>query len=411
MARRKYLGGAEQVDLLSLLGATADSKPRHVKCAQPRILRPTPIAPLLRWPGGKSEELNIIRKCMPSAMRNYFEPFLVGGAVFLSTDDGVPAYLNDLSDELIDFYAEVADGGSDLCQILQQFDRLWKTIEDSVDGERVRILAACRAFNPGSEAFFGRSIDAVCGQFREEWEGLLTVSAKVCSDRLWPDIISSTCDKVSRIRKQEAAGGLFSDEDIVANITAAIKAAVYYHIRWIYNQFSNVDFGRSLRSAVFFFIREYSYAAMFRYNASGAFNVPYGGISYNKKFMADKIGHCKSPAVRAKLAAARMEKMDFGAFFAKHHPGSGDFIFVDPPYDPDYSNYGRRCFGQDDHRRLADWLLTTPANWMLVIKSTDFIRSLYFDKGVNIKEFDKKYLWTIKERNVRDVVHLMVSNY
>jgi len=48
---------------------------------------------------------------------------------------------------------------------------------------------------------------------------------------------------------------------------------------------------------------------------------------------------------------------------------------------------------------------------MLVIKSTDFIRSLYFDKGVNIKEFDKKYLWTIKERNVRDVVHLMVSNY
>jgi len=28
-----------------------------------------------------------------------------------------------------------------------------------------------------------------------------------------------------------------------------------------------------------------------------------------------------------------------------------------------------------------------------------------------VREFDKKYVWTIKERNVRDVVHLMVSNY
>jgi DNA adenine methylase len=168
---------------------------------------------------------------------------------------------------------------------------------------------------------------------------------------------------------------------------------------------------RPLRAAIFFFIREYSYAAMFRYNSAGEFNVPYGGISYNRKFMTEKIGHFKSPAVGKKLNAARFEKMDFASFLAKFSPGSGDFVFADPPYDPDYSAYGRVFFGRDDQQRLADFLLTTPANWMLVIKSTDFIRSLYCDKGVTVREFDKKYVWTIKERNVRDVVHLMVSNY
>ena len=84
--------------------------------------------------------------------------------------------------------------------------------------------------------------------------------------------------------------------------------------------------------------------------------------------------------------------MDFAAFLTKFSPGSGDFIFVDPPYDPDYSGYGRSYFDREDQQRLADFLLATPANWMLVIKSTDFIRSLYFDKGFTVREFDKKSL-------------------
>src|SRR5664279_6411220 len=138
MAKRKYLTGAEQVDLLSILATSAVDTPPHAQGASAQILRPTPIAPLLRWPGGKSEELKIIRQYMPRTIRNYFEPFLGGGAVFLSTSDEVPAYLNDLSEELVDFYAEVATGGVELCQILQQFDLLWKSIEDEVNGERDR---------------------------------------------------------------------------------------------------------------------------------------------------------------------------------------------------------------------------------------------------------------------------------
>ena len=41
--------------------------------------------------------------------------------------------------------------------------------------------------------------------------------------------------------------------------------------------------------ANFYFIREYCYGSMFRYNKDGEFNIPYGGASYNKKNLNNKI--------------------------------------------------------------------------------------------------------------------------
>ena len=46
MAKRKYLGGTEQVDLLSVLAAAADP-PSSGGGALAQILRTAPIAPLL----------------------------------------------------------------------------------------------------------------------------------------------------------------------------------------------------------------------------------------------------------------------------------------------------------------------------------------------------------------------------
>ena len=97
MVRRTYLSGAEQGDLLTATDTSAEGEPPREWPAETSVLRVKPIAPLLRWPGGKSGELNRIRAHMPHAVRNYFEPFIGGGAVFLALDDRVPAYLNDIS--------------------------------------------------------------------------------------------------------------------------------------------------------------------------------------------------------------------------------------------------------------------------------------------------------------------------
>jgi DNA adenine methylase len=411
MVRRTYLRGAEQGDLLTATDTSAEGEPPREWPAETSVLRVKPITPLLRWPGGKSGELNRIRAHMPHTVRNYFEPFIGGGAVFLAIDDRVPAYLNDISKELVDFYAEVAIGTADLCRILQKIDDLWKYIEAVVEGEANKIVTAYLAFASGLNATFVQSVEDLFGQFREKWVGLLAFSIDIGVERLWPQIVESVSNKASRMRKIEAEKGRFSNQDIVDNISGAIKSSIYCHIRSLYNGNDRSVIEGSLRSAIFYFVREYSYAAMFRYNSSGEFNVPYGGISYNRKFMSEKLRHFESEAVIRKFSRAWIEQMDFADFFLKRRPESGDFIFVDPPYDSEFSEYGIGRFCHDDHRRLAQFLLETPANWMLVIKSTKFMLDLYADKGLTIRAASKKYVWTIKERNVRDAIHLMITNY
>ena len=40
--------------------------------------------PFVKWPGGKREEVGIIHQYIPNNIENYIEPFLGGGACFLS---------------------------------------------------------------------------------------------------------------------------------------------------------------------------------------------------------------------------------------------------------------------------------------------------------------------------------------
>ena len=51
----------------------------------------------------------------------------------------------------------------------------------------------------------------------------------------------------------------------------------------------------------------------------------------------------------------------------------------------------------------------TKAKWMLIIKKTDFVYDLY--KEFNIYEYDKNYLVSFKNRNAKDVKHLLITNY
>lgn len=130
------------------------------------------------------------------------------------------------------------------------------------------------------------------------------------------------------------------------------------------------------RAANFYFIREYCYGSMFRYNANGEFNIPYGGKSYNKKNMRAKIDHIFCDEVRELFANTELCCMDFGDFFRHIHLTERDFMFLDPPYDTDFSDYEGRAFTKKDQERLAAALRETPARFILVIKNTEFIRSL-----------------------------------
>ena len=184
------------------------------------------------------------------------------------------------------------------------------------------------------------------------------------------------------------------------------------HLRYLYNRISEFGISASLAAGIFFFVRENAYASMFRYNGKGEFNVPYGGIAYNRKNLARKIAYLQSPDVELHLRNTVIENMDFEAFLQKYPPQAGDFVFLDPPYDSEFSTYSQNEFGREDQERLASYLLRQcEAKFMLVIKNTPTILHLYGNAGLNIKIFDKKYLVSFQDRNNRDAEHLIITNF
>jgi DNA adenine methylase len=218
--------------------------------------------------------------------------------------------------------------------------------------------------------------------------------------------------KTKRMKTIERKKWELPPDDIVANIECAIKSAFYMHIRHLYNNPGKYEIPSRVAIALFFFVRENAYASMFRYNRRGEFNVPYGGVSYNRKDLARKIAYMRSSEVQLYLRNTIIEQMDFEAFLLKYAPQANDFIFLDPPYDSEFSTYAQSEFRLKDQERLAAYLLNQcKAKFMLVIKNTPAILGLYGQRGLTIRAFDKKYLVSFQDRNDRNTKHLIITNY
>ncbi len=68
----------------------------------------TRAKPFLKWAGGKTHLLPVLRKCVPSAFRCYLEPFLGGGALFFDLHPD-RAVLSDSNQDLMQCYNVVRE--------------------------------------------------------------------------------------------------------------------------------------------------------------------------------------------------------------------------------------------------------------------------------------------------------------
>lgn len=102
------------------------------------------------------------------------------------------------------------------------------------------------------------------------------------------ELESSLYRKLKRMKKIEQGRGEMPTEDIAANIETGLKSGLYSYFRFLYNNSGSLLLDMDFGAALFYFIREYCYSSMFRYNRKGDFNVPYGGISYNGKYLSRK---------------------------------------------------------------------------------------------------------------------------
>ncbi len=81
--------------------------------------------------------------------------------------------------------------------------------------------------------------------------------------------------------------------------------------------------------------------------------VPICGIGYNRKNLSKKLDYLKSKELNDHLSKTIIENLDFEEFLDRYNPKKGDFIFLDPPYDSDFSTYAKNEFTPRRSKKIS----------------------------------------------------------
>ena len=177
--------------------------------------------------------------------------------------------------------------------------------------------------------------------------------------------------------------------------------ALYYRIRDMYNGKIPAEY---LDGVLYFFINKTAYSGMIRFNSKGEYNVPFGRYSnLNTKLITQEHSQL--------LQRAEVLQEDYSAVFERAQ--ADDFMFLDPPYDCVFNDYGNidtvNGFDEEQHRRLAADFKNLSCRALMVIGKTPLTEELY---GKFIKdEYRKNYAVNIRNRFKNDAKHIVVVNY
>lgn len=357
------------------------------------------MKPIIKWPGGKSGEFQYIKNLIPDYDR-YVEPFFGGGAIMFEL---LPkkAIINDLSSLLMDFYRLVKEQNPLFRELLYLYDDTFKSLSICVDDNIEEIVSV---YESGYAPAIDELVKTVLSHAKTDKRLMLD------DNSYYRNIKKMVADKFRRTKKNNEKEAFCAD-DLRENLKTGFLSGYYMYFREVYNDIAlaRISVGREYRAANFYFIREYCYGSMFRYNSAGEFNIPYGGISYNRKNFAQKIDALFSSDISSLFSRTDIHATDFERFMEEAKLTERDFVFLDPPYDTEFSSYDARSFDKNDQARLAAALRRIKAKFILIIKNTDFIYDLYKD-NFNIASFDKNYTYNVRARNNQRAQHLIISN-
>ena len=257
------------------------------------------LNPIVKWSGGKKDELNHILPHIPS-YDTYLEPFIGGGALFFHLKPN-KAVINDVHKELTDFYLSIKNGHSnDIYNFMKE--------------------------HPNEEE-------------------------------------------------------------------------TYYKVR-------NYDNTECLNNAKrFYYLRKTCFRGMLRYNKSGKFNIPFG------RYKTCNFEDLKNIEYENLLKNTEVFNESFEYIF-DNYDNPNHFMFLDPPYDSEFTDYGYCCFGKEEQKILANKFKKTSIKCLMIIGKTEFIEKLYKDYIVG--EYDKKYRFKLHSGRVGDEIntkHLIIKNY
>ena len=283
------------------------------------------MKPLVKYRGGKSNEIPNIERHIPRYKGRYIEPFLGGGALFFHLNPK-QAIINDINSKLIAFYKGVKEKYSELRQELDAIEKIY-TIN------------------------------------RKQFNAL----------------------------KKQTPNERVEDKN----------EDLYYQIRDMFNDLSEKKYSEAL---LYFFINKTAYSGMIRYNSKGEFNVPFGRYEHLNTTLV-------TPQHSELLKRAEIYNSDYKNIFEMSQPD--DFMFLDPPYDCVFSDYGNEeykdGFNDNCHKQLAEDFRNLKCKALLVIGRTPLTEKLYGD--MIIDEYAKNYSVNIRNRFKSIATHILVANY
>lgn len=259
------------------------------------------LKPLIKWSGGKGDEIKMFEKYFPTHYSTYIEPFVGGGSVFFYLNPP-HAVISDVHTELIDLYKSIGEGkGVEIHEFMTN--------------------------NPNEEN-------------------------------------------------------------------------IYYKVR------DEMEINEPLDSAKrFYYQRKTCFRGMLRYNKQGKFNIPFG------KYKSINYSELTNKDYETLLGRTRIFNKGFEYIFENYND-ENNFMFLDPPYDSEFTDYGYCQFGKEEQQKLAVLFKNTKIKCLMIIGKTQFIEELY--NGYIVDEYDKKYRFKIYNNRVGDEIntkHLIIKNY
>ncbi|MEW6244147.1 MAG: Dam family site-specific DNA-(adenine-N6)-methyltransferase [Bacillota bacterium] len=167
-------------------------------------------------------------------------------------------------------------------------------------------------------------------------------------------------------------------QGLVIAIPMENDKTLYYAHRERFNKLIKEGKEKTQEAAeLFYYLNRTGYNGLCRFNRNGEFNVPFGryhAINYVRDFRP----------YREIFSQWEFTCTDFERLALNKN----DFIYADPPYDVEFTQYSKDGFGWDDQVRLVTWLARHPGPVVLSNQATDRVVELYRNHGFEILFLD-----------------------
>lgn len=166
------------------------------------------------------------------------------------------------------------------------------------------------------------------------------------------------------------------------------------------------------KAARVIYLNKTCYNGLYRVNRAGEFNTPFG--NYKRPNIVNETT-LRAVSCYFNKAEITFFATDFEQILKK--PRSGDFVYLDPPYDPvsntaNFTGYNQSGFDQKEQLRLkkaCDRLSKRDVKFLLSNSATDFILDLYKDYQIEIIKAKRPINSDGKKRG--EVTEVLIRNY